>query len=102
MPFQKDLQEGLQNPLLTQERATSSIPRSAPSQETNSSSGGHSSQNATTASNFWMYPSSQMFYSALKRKGYETDPKDIDTMVSVHNFLNEQVWQDILAWEKPK
>ncbi len=47
----------------------------------------------------WLYPSPRMFYNALLRKGHETRPEDVQVMVDVHNFLNEQVWQEILKWE---
>lgn len=47
----------------------------------------------------WEYPSPQQFYNALKRKGWETPEEEIDTMVLIHNFLNEQCWQQVLAWE---
>lgn len=49
----------------------------------------------------WLYPSPRMFYNALQRKGFETDPADIATMVTVHNQLNEAVWQEVVAWEAP-
>ncbi len=65
------------------QREASSIPRTSPDESSSS----------------WMYPSPRMFYNALKRKGYETDPKDVESMVAVHNFLNEQVWQEVLEWE---
>ncbi|EPZ34062.1 Cytochrome c/c1 heme-lyase domain-containing protein [Rozella allomycis CSF55] len=48
----------------------------------------------------WEYPSPRMFYNALRRKGYETDPADVDMMVDVHNFLNEGVWDEVMKWEK--
>lgn len=41
-----------------------------------------------------------MFYNALKRKGFDTAPEDIDVMVDVHNFLNEGVWKEVLKWEE--
>ena len=48
----------------------------------------------------WVYPSEQQFYNALQRKGYETDEQDIPMIVSIHNEMNEQCWQEILRWEK--
>ena len=39
-------------------------------------------------------------YNALLRKGYTDTPQDaIESMVAVHNFLNEGAWQEILDWE---
>ena len=46
------------------------------------------------------YPSPQQFYNALVRKGWETPEEHVETMVQIHNFLNEQAWQEIVKWEK--
>jgi cytochrome c heme-lyase len=48
----------------------------------------------------WEYPSPQQFYNALVRKGWETPEEHIQVMVEIHNFLNEQAWQEVLKWEK--
>jgi cytochrome c heme-lyase len=48
----------------------------------------------------WEYPSPQQFYNALVRKGWETPEEHIETMVDIHNFLNEQAWQEVLKWER--
>ncbi|EGN92246.1 hypothetical protein SERLA73DRAFT_191359 [Serpula lacrymans var. lacrymans S7.3] len=48
----------------------------------------------------WEYPSPQQFYNALVRKGWETPEEHVETMVDIHNFLNEQAWQEVLKWEK--
>ena len=49
----------------------------------------------------WEYPSPQQMYNALLRKGYtDTDITAVESMVSVHNFLNEGAWAEILDWEK--
>ncbi|KAF5387344.1 hypothetical protein D9757_005813 [Collybiopsis confluens] len=48
----------------------------------------------------WEYPSPQQFYNALVRKGWETPEEHIETMVEIHNFLNEQAWQEVLKWEQ--
>lgn len=48
----------------------------------------------------WEYPSPQQFYNALVRKGWETPEEHVETMVDIHNFLNEQAWQEVLRWEK--
>ncbi|KAI8646758.1 cytochrome c/c1 heme-lyase [Parasitella parasitica] len=47
----------------------------------------------------WEYPSPQQFYNALRRKGWETPEEEIETMVDIHNFLNEEAWQEVLQWE---
>lgn len=49
----------------------------------------------------WEYPSPQQMYNALLRKGYsDTDVTAVESMVSVHNFLNEGAWEEIVGWEK--
>lgn len=49
----------------------------------------------------WEYPSPQQMYNALLRKGYtDTDITAVESMVSVHNFLNEGAWQEIVGWEQ--
>ena len=64
------------------ERETSSIPR------------GDSECN-------WEYPSPQQMYNAMLRKGYTDTPADaVESMVAVHNFLNEGAWQQIIEWEQ--
>ncbi|KAI8344800.1 cytochrome c/c1 heme-lyase [Chlamydoabsidia padenii] len=47
----------------------------------------------------WEYPSPQQFYNALRRKGWETPEEEIETMVDIHNFLNEEAWNEVLKWE---
>ncbi|KAI0923889.1 hypothetical protein AcW1_006716 [Taiwanofungus camphoratus] len=48
----------------------------------------------------WEYPSPQQFYNALVRKGWETPEEHVEVMVQIHNFLNEQAWNEILKWER--
>lgn len=65
---------------LPTERQTSSIPKSDGSP--------------------WEYPSPQQMYNAMRRKGYDDAPEDaVESMVEVHNFLNEGAWREIRAWE---
>ncbi|KAI7866304.1 cytochrome c/c1 heme-lyase [Mucor mucedo] len=66
---------------LPTERVTSSIPK------------------AKGATSKWEYPSPQQFYNALRRKGWETPENEIETMVDIHNFLNEEAWNEVLKWE---
>ena len=48
----------------------------------------------------WEYPSPQQMYNAMLRKGYTDTPADaVESMVAVHNFLNEGAWDEIVAWE---
>lgn len=49
----------------------------------------------------WEYPSPQQMYNALLRKGFtDTDATAVESMVSVHNFLNEGAWAEIVEWER--
>lgn len=51
----------------------------------------------------WEYPSPQQMLNAMVRKtGPAGIPEDaVESMVDVHNFLNEGVWREVLEWEKP-
>ena len=49
----------------------------------------------------WEYPSAQQMYNAMLRKGYTDTPQDaVESMVAVHNFLNEGAWSEIIGWER--
>lgn len=40
-------------------------------------------------------------YNAMLRKGYDDTPEDaVESMVAVHNFLNEGAWEQIEDWER--
>ena len=53
------------------------------------------------ASGNWEYPSPQQMYNAMLRKGYDDTPEDaVESMVAVHNFLNEGAWTEIVEWER--
>ena len=80
MPTLSQMPASHQAVALPTERETSSIPRDQASK--------------------WEYPSPQQFYNALVRKGWETPEEHVETMVQIHNFLNEQAWQEILKWEQ--
>lgn len=59
---------------------------------------------ATEEGAFWVYPSPQMFWNAMLRKGWrwkddEVSPKDMDDIIKIHNANNEQAWQEVLKWE---
>ncbi|KAK2079792.1 hypothetical protein QBZ16_002187 [Prototheca wickerhamii] len=49
----------------------------------------------------WVYPSPQMFFNALKRKGKGDDVQedDMDAVIHAHNSMNEVTWSHVLAWE---
>lgn len=67
---------------LSTQRQVSSIPRAMPDGSTE----------------FWVYPSQQMFWNAMLRKGWrwkddDIKQKDMDDIIKIHNANNEQVIQ---------
>ncbi|KAH8284331.1 hypothetical protein KR018_001884 [Drosophila ironensis] len=53
---------------------------------------------------FWQYPSQQMFWNAMLRKGWrwkteDVNQKDMGDIIRIHNANNEQAWQEVLKWE---
>ncbi len=89
MPELSQTSQHGQKTILPKERTVSSIPKGS-------------------SNEFWEYPSPQQMYNAMIRKGKidpntgEEIPEDaVESMVNVHNFLNEGCWQEILDWEKP-
>lgn len=56
---------------------------------------------AGTDQDSWLYPSPQMFYNALSRKNKLEGAReeDMETVVAVHNNMNENTWAQVLAWE---
>ncbi|XP_063694799.1 holocytochrome c-type synthase-like [Bolinopsis microptera] len=54
----------------------------------------------------WVYPSEQMFWNAMTRKGWnwreepeEVVPETVTEIIKIHNFNNEKAWHEILLWE---
>lgn len=52
----------------------------------------------------WVYPSQQMFWNAMLRKGWkwqqdEVQENDMANIIRIHNANNESAWQEILKWE---
>jgi cytochrome c heme-lyase len=78
-------------PVLTQERS--------PSQTTDLPTERTASSIPRDATGTWEYPSPQQFYNALVRKGWETPENQIETIVQIHNFLNEKAWEEVQKWE---
>ncbi|RHY35316.1 hypothetical protein DYB32_000209 [Aphanomyces invadans] len=50
----------------------------------------------------WTYPSEQMFFNALRRKGKGEDVHEghVQTIVSIHNNMNERAWNQVAEWEE--
>jgi len=68
------------------ERVTSTIPK------------------AGTENEHWVYPSPQMFWNAMLRKGWQwkegdIEQKDMNAIINIHNANNEQAWREVLKWE---
>ena len=81
-------------PNLPQTRASNQIIHLPVERETSSIPRGDSQTN-------WEYPSPQQMYNAMLRKGYDDTPQDaVESMVAVHNFLNEGAWAEIVEWEQ--
>ncbi|XP_071838234.1 holocytochrome c-type synthase-like isoform X2 [Apostichopus japonicus] len=52
----------------------------------------------------WVYPSEQMFWNAMLRKGWRWQKEDINqadmqNIIKIHNANNEQAWLEVLKWE---
>ena len=52
----------------------------------------------------WVYPSPQMFWNAMVRKGWqwekdEVQQNDMNHIIRIHNANNERAWDEILRWE---
>jgi cytochrome c heme-lyase len=56
----------------------------------------------------WTYPSPQMFYNALSRKGKlapteeqsQEEQSMMETVVALHNNMNETTWYKVMEWEQ--
>ena len=46
----------------------------------------------------WVYPSQQMFFNAMRRKGHTPHEEEMDAVV-IHNAVNERAWGEVVAWE---
>lgn len=56
-----------------------------------------------TESSTWTYPSPQQFYNALVRKGKlgdDTSEEDMESVVALHNNMNEKTWAKVVEWEQ--
>ncbi|XP_013788454.1 cytochrome c-type heme lyase-like isoform X1 [Limulus polyphemus] len=59
---------------------------------------------AGTENETWEYPSQQMFWNAMLRKGWnwrEADltAEDMAHIIRIHNINNEVAWEEVLKWE---
>lgn len=79
---------GQTSPLPTNRR-TSSIPK-----------GDHTPVHQESEADKWQYPSQQMFFNAMKRKGHEPKEEEMQVVVGMHNAVNERTWAQLLEWER--
>lgn len=84
---------------LSSERETSTIPRFLAS-SSNSAEASSSSSSDSASSSKWVYPSPSQFFSALQRKDRNPKQEDMDTVVTIHNAVNERTWQEVMKWER--
>ncbi|KAE9048040.1 hypothetical protein PR003_g806 [Phytophthora rubi] len=73
---------------LSKARAVSSIPKSD-----------FTPEHQTGTEDKWEYPSEEMYFKAMKRKGWDPKAQQMKTIVAIHNTVNEQSWQEVLKWE---
>lgn len=77
----------------------------------------HNADLSPCAATTWTYPSQQMFYNAMRRKGWSPREEDMpryapstrhpsrlshsasSSVVAIHNTVNERAWREVLAWE---
>lgn len=48
----------------------------------------------------WIYPSQSQFFAAMQRKGHKPEAADMQTIVPIHNAVNERTWREVLRWEE--
>uniref|UniRef100_A0A914ZKX8 Holocytochrome c-type synthase n=1 Tax=Parascaris univalens TaxID=6257 RepID=A0A914ZKX8_PARUN len=53
---------------------------------------------------YWQYPSPQMFWNAMLRKGWrwqedQLTQRDMENIIRIHNANNEEAWREVLKWE---
>ncbi|KAJ0401553.1 hypothetical protein ATCC90586_002861 [Pythium insidiosum] len=73
---------------LSSSRQTSSIPK-----------GEYTPAHQTGTQAHWEYPSEEMYFKAMQRKGWDPDAAQMKTIVAIHNTVNEQTWHEVLKWE---
>src|SRR5690606_24285591 len=84
---------------LNTSRERSTIPKHSPKDESDA---------------YWVYPSEQMFWNAMIRKGWKWQEaiegkddssgqkftaEDMSHIIKIRNFNNEMAWREVLKWE---
>jgi cytochrome c heme-lyase len=94
---------------LSSDREVSSIPRALPTNHDRHTlnaaeaaaipANSESDTGHDRTSGNWIYPSQHMFFEAMKRKGHTPTAADMQTIVPIHNAVNERAWSAIQRWE---
>jgi cytochrome c heme-lyase len=82
------------------EREVSTIPRAVENAPTERPANNERDTGADKKTGNWIYPSEEMFFNAMKRKSYNPNEADMQTIVPIHNAVNERAWKEIKEWEK--
>ncbi|KAF2086000.1 cytochrome c1 heme lyase-like protein [Saccharata proteae CBS 121410] len=86
-------------------REISTIPRAMPESTTTTTPSTHAPANNETESGAsksgnWIYPSEEMFFNAMRRKNFDPKAEDMQSIVPIHNAVNERAWKEIKEWER--
>ena len=92
MPKPNQKRASRQREKLSTDRESSTIPIS----ERNDALHEHQRDATTT----WQYPSEQMFFNAIARKGWRPKEEDMTNVIKIHNAVNERCWGEVMKWEK--
>jgi len=82
---------------LSIKRERSTIPKAA--------AAGTGAQGGEQKDEFWEYPSAQMFWNAMLKKGWrwredDLSERDMNNIIRIHNANNELAWNEVMKWEK--
>jgi cytochrome c heme-lyase len=87
---------------LATDREVSTIPRALPDLPSTPAARPANSERDTGSdkkTGNWIYPSEQMFFNAMRRKSFDPRETDMQTIVPIHNAVNERAWYEIKQWE---
>ena len=48
----------------------------------------------------WTFPSPQRFFNAMTKKGWNPRERDMASVVSIHNTVNEETWRRVQEYER--
>jgi cytochrome c heme-lyase len=85
---------------LAKDREVSTIPRAIDVPASSTPANNEQDTGVDKKTGNWIYPSEEMFFNAMKRKSYSPNETDMQTIVPIHNAVNERAWKEIKEWEK--